>query len=68
MLVGNLDKMTFANLGGQYQRSLNSYIKNYSECLYLIEVISYYFIHSILLKFVVYLMICRISYVFLFPR
>jgi hypothetical protein len=27
-LVGNLDKMTIANLGRQHQRSLNSYFKS----------------------------------------
>ena len=27
-LVGNLDKMTVANLGRQHQRSLNSYFKS----------------------------------------
>jgi hypothetical protein len=28
-LVGNLDRMTNANLGRQHQRSLNSYFKSY---------------------------------------
>jgi hypothetical protein len=28
MLVGNLDKMTFAKLGRQHHRSLNSYFKS----------------------------------------
>ena len=28
-LVGNLDKMTVANLGRQHQRSFNSYFKSY---------------------------------------
>ena len=28
-LVGNLDKMTIANLGRQHQRSLDSYFKSF---------------------------------------
>ena len=54
-LVGNLDKMTAANLGRQHQRSFNSYFKSSWEYLYLFGFISYYFIPSILLKLVVYI-------------
>ena len=36
-LVGNLDKMTVANLGRQYQRSLNSYFKSFGEFLFFIS-------------------------------
>ena len=44
-LIGNLDKMTIANLDRQHQRSSNSYFKSFWKYyLYLFEVISYYFI------------------------
>ena len=55
-LVENLDKiMTNANLGRQNQRSLDYYFKSSWEYLHLFEVISYYFIPSILLKLIVYI-------------
>jgi hypothetical protein len=41
-LVGNLDKMTFANLGRQNQNFMNSYFKSSLEYLYLFGVMSYY--------------------------
>ena len=47
--------MTVANLGRQHHRSLNSYFKSSWEYLYLFGVMSYYFISSILLKLVVYI-------------
>ena len=53
-LVRNLDKITVANLSRQHQRSLDSYFK--SSHLYLFGVISYYFISSMLLRLVVYIL------------
>ena len=54
-LIGNLNKMIVANLGRHHHRSLNSHFKNCWEYLYLFEVITYYFIPSILLKLVAYI-------------
>ena len=52
--MGNLGKMTVANLGRQHHRSLDSCSKRSQEYLYSFNVIIYYFIPSILLKLVVY--------------
>ena len=49
-LVGNLNKMTAANLGRQHQRVF----KSSQEYLYLFGGVNYYFIPSILLKHVIY--------------
>ena len=55
-LVGNLDKMTIANLGRQHPRYLDSYFKSTWEYWYLFGVWSYYFIPSILLNIIVYIL------------
>ena len=55
-LVGDLDKMTVANLGRQHHRSLDSYFKGSWEYLYLFGVKSYYFIPFVLLKLVVHIL------------
>jgi hypothetical protein len=47
--------MTVANLGRQYQRSLDSYSKRSWKHLYLFGVMSYWFIPSILLNNVVHI-------------
>ena len=55
-LGGVLDKMTITNLGRQHNISLNSYFKSSWKYLYFFGVISYYFIQSILLKLIVYIL------------
>ena len=55
-LVGNLDKTTFANLGRQHQSSLDSYFRSSPKYLQFFGDVSYYFIASILLKLVVYIL------------
>ena len=54
-LVGNLDKMTVANLGRQRQRSLDYCFERSCKYLYLLEVISYFLVPSIVLKLDVYI-------------
>ena len=60
-LVGNLDKMTIANLGRQCTLEiLNSYSKNSWENSYMFGVISCWCIPSILLKVIVYILMLKL--------